>query len=499
MAPALLPVPENPRGRLYYPDSGSFEADVQFGEGVGWARLHDNQDWAAMVDGRHCRLSEAQQRRQFLSFFPTMHPLRHSPTGTLPLFLVLQAVCHALRKRSALMWFRLVRQVRSRCAFRRYLHEYVEGLRQRREAVLEGWLGFWRAAELRAAVEARRQVQAPPHPSVSKQLQARQVLRRSMVVTPDSIKVAVLWQLYWLLHTQVNRRVGAHWRRWRGLLRQADELRDGCEGPVFLLDFSLAEAPQTLPAVHAALFVQALRRPSKSYPTGREVTFRELLRLADCLTALPEWAAVPSPASISSTMAGFLTSPLCEDPLWMASRYGQPASLIPPCTWAPVVCHPIPVRPTAPAEEVDPLLASRRPSTRRPTYAAGLAASQSLSLSLSGPLHPLSQLAKALAASPPLARRRTLSPHHSLPALGPPRGRSSLPRGQLRPWMVLPLPDLPGDAGARGPETVQTAPGPDSARSPAGSDAARTPAGSARRARRGLPAALQAAAQQCKA
>lgn len=37
------------------------------------------------------------------------------------------------------------------------------------------------------------------------------------------------------------------------------------------------------------------------------------------------------------------------------SCYGQPASLVPPCTWAAAACHPIPVRPTAPAEGGGPI------------------------------------------------------------------------------------------------------------------------------------------------
>eukprot|EP00668_Euglena_longa_P023049 GGOE01028745.1.p4 GENE.GGOE01028745.1~~GGOE01028745.1.p4 ORF type:complete len:243 (+),score=80.94 GGOE01028745.1:78-731(+) len=204
--------------------SDSFEAHLE--ERPNWAELYDNKEWVAMGEGRRGCLSEVEQRHQFVTFFLSMYLLRYSPSSSLPLFYTMRAVRHLLHKYSAMMWFKIMRKVRTRCVFRRHIKQFIFQQRQEREAVLEGWLSFWRTAEIRAAVDVRKQIQAP-HPTVaSPGLQAKQALRRSFVVTPDAVKVEVLWQLFWLLHALAGQQTKAHWDRWRGLLSLQEELRN---------------------------------------------------------------------------------------------------------------------------------------------------------------------------------------------------------------------------------------------------------------------------------
>eukprot|EP00667_Euglena_gracilis_P007128 EG_transcript_7195 len=462
MAPAG---PESPRSRLYRPVSVGLEA--QLGERSGWAKLHDARDWMAMTDGRHSYLSEAQQRHQFVTFFSSIHQLRYRPSGALPLFDVLRAVRFGLENRTcAVTWFRLLHRLRLRCAFRRRIQAYLKQLGRDRDAVLEEWLSFWRAAEVRAARELRKQLQAPRVEVGSPRLLAKLALQRSMVVTPDPLKVDVLWQLYWLLHALFNRRLEAYYTHLVKLVRRRDHLR---AHPVLppALDIS-AERPQTLRAVTAALFVHALQEPRDPWPRGRAVTFKELLRLAEGTHTLPDWAEGRSTAVVSSAMAGFLTSALCSDPAWLALRYGRPYPLVPPRTWHPAL-QPVPSpRSESPAplylSASDPELTDSPdpPSPSSPPIVTPAVPTWLQQSARASPLHRSpTRLARSLmSATFPKLRSRTLSPPRSprstplLPTPAPgegalfrpkslifPKGRSALPCGQLKPR--LPLPGLP--------------------------------------------------------
>eukprot|EP00667_Euglena_gracilis_P004987 EG_transcript_5016 len=486
-----LPGPDRfsgPSSSRLRPASGHFEA--RLAERPEWAALYDSKDWVAMAEGYRGCISEAQQRKQFLTFFPAMHPLRYRPSASIPLFDVIQAVRHALQKYNAATWFRVLRKLRTRCAFRRRIKSYLVRLREQREAVLEEWLGFWNATEARATVELRRQLQAQPLQVASPRLQAKSALRRSMVVTPDALKVEVLWQLFWLLHTQVAQKARLHHERWRWLVSRREELLHN-RGQNYVLDFS-SEQPQTLRAVNAALFVHALQRPRDPFPSGREVTFREMLRLADFSHALPDWVELKSTASITSTTAGFLTSPLCSDPDWMVSRYSLPYPLIPRCTWTPEARPPLmsprlgapSPRQSSPAlldDTATDVSRDRRDSHDPPPPGAPFSPRRTPSPSNSslrqrGSLGPLSSL-----CSPGHSRPSRLTVGEALrdpPAMGSrrtatlPKGRMSLPRGP-KPLMALPgLPrahtepcpvDLPaspatprlGPAPGTGPGAVQ--------------------------------------------
>eukprot|EP00668_Euglena_longa_P027929 GGOE01034985.1.p1 GENE.GGOE01034985.1~~GGOE01034985.1.p1 ORF type:complete len:478 (-),score=119.37 GGOE01034985.1:1346-2746(-) len=432
----MAPSPTSPqRSLLPRASSGRFEAHLE--ERPNWAELYDAKDWLAMEEGSPRFLSEGQQRRQFLAFFPVIFPLRHCPPEGLPLFHNIKAVRHLLDKHTAVVWFQLLRKVRSRCAFRRHIRNHIEQQRKEREIVLESWMGYWRTMEMKATVEVRKQIQAPQPAVTTPQQQAKMALRRSFMVTPDGVKTEVLWQLYWLLHAQLNQQIKVHWDRWLALNHQRTELRKSTDD-TFRLDFSQG-VPQTLRAVNAALFIQELQQPQKRFPTGRVVTFKEMLRLADCFNDLPDWVELQSPASITSAMAGFLTSPLCTDSRWMAARYNQPTPVIPKCSWTPSARYPVSLRLTAPGplDAVDPLSISCCSSPLTPLIPP-LHASPTWNRhsSMSSPTQ-LCESARCPATSPD-ARRRSLSTVRSLPSLIVPKARGSLPQGQMRPWMLLP-------------------------------------------------------------
>eukprot|EP00667_Euglena_gracilis_P003620 EG_transcript_3628 len=307
-----------------------------FGQNREWNQLHDTKEWAALVEDGNARMSEASQRAHFVSFFSSKHTLRNFPPNNIPLLEVMQVMRHGLFKQAhAQIWYRLFRSLRLRCRFQAFSRAYFSRAKQEREAVLDGWLEFWRAAERRAAADLRKQIQVakPTDPRQS----GRTTLLHAMVVTPDPLKVDVLWQLYWLLRSIFSQQTQAHWDQWLWLIHRRRELKQ--QPPpaanTLTLDFT-AGTPQTLRAVNAAFFLQMLRRPRMAYPKGKDVTFKEMVRLANANNALPEWAAVPATAAVSSAMAGFLTSPLCADPEWMAFRLGQPSPLIPKRSWVPL-------------------------------------------------------------------------------------------------------------------------------------------------------------------
>eukprot|EP00667_Euglena_gracilis_P016135 EG_transcript_16855 len=314
---------------------------LQFGEPPEWNDLHDCTEWRLPSDSPVG--SEKVQRSHFEAFFRATHRLRCTLVLSRTLAHTMQALKDALRRwNTSPLWLQLRWGLRLRLLLKRRVRALCTAAAQRRRETLESWLAYWEEGEARVHDQVRARLAQSPKGGTAglTAAQAGQLAEvRVLASTPEQVKQRVLWELYWLLHTQYATQKHEHWVRWRALLRKQAALREQQaratrrSSPRFALDFMHRE-PVTLRAVNAALFVEALQAPRFRYRAGCEVTLPELMRLATA----PQRVFAPSDVEVplrhaSAVVTTFQDSPLCSDPAWLHRRYGRPVPLIPEQTW----------------------------------------------------------------------------------------------------------------------------------------------------------------------
>eukprot|EP00667_Euglena_gracilis_P004510 EG_transcript_4533 len=309
----------------------------RFGTHTEWNGLYDVKAWQPAVGGQG---SENVQRAHFCAFFHAREHLSNPLPRAMKLADVMRIVLHGLHRFvGGGAWLRFHQALRMRLYFRRRVVPVCRRLAAAREAVLDEWLAYWREAEHRAKEELRSQVHSKRLAyALGVRRSGQQALAHALAATPDCMKVKVLWQLYWLLRLQTASATNAYWREWF-LLRAMREAFLVSPPPPSRRDFSPRREPLSLRAVNAALFVKALQAPHFTPVAGRDVTFKELVRLANApnVPFVHEKGTATLLHVPSSVVIAFQTSPLCTDTGWLLSRLHQPLPVVPPLSWHPVL------------------------------------------------------------------------------------------------------------------------------------------------------------------
>eukprot|EP00667_Euglena_gracilis_P006895 EG_transcript_6964 len=312
-----------------------------FGEYAEWNQLHDLSEWQPR-SARHAAGSEGLQRAHFQAFFRAQHPLRHPADLDMSLVDLTARVLNGLRRwGTGVVWLRFHRAIRMQAYLKRRVCGRSRAVAAERVRVLEGWLAYWHDAETKAQEDLRTRMRSTRGVGTMNAEKAGQVaVAQLMVSTPEEVKVQVLWELYWLLHAQVGMQTKAYCKQWLALQLKrrllAGRVRPSID-PHFAAkadpDF-YDNKPCTLRAVNAALFVLALRPPRFRYRAGIEVTFRELVRLANAPHVMHRPGdAEPKLKHASSVVTAFLDSHLCHSAQWLAQRHGAATPLVPPLSW----------------------------------------------------------------------------------------------------------------------------------------------------------------------
>eukprot|EP00668_Euglena_longa_P044018 GGOE01058591.1.p1 GENE.GGOE01058591.1~~GGOE01058591.1.p1 ORF type:complete len:356 (-),score=31.19 GGOE01058591.1:1454-2521(-) len=216
------------------------------------------------------------------------------------------------------------------------------GLKQRREKALEEWLDYWRFCETKSqeVIQLRKSNSVTSWNPMTSSL--AHSLARASVITPEPLKITVVWDLYWLLLAQHNSKAVAYWHRWYALHRRRAELRR-LQAGTFKASKSTDEqndfvvAPHvdkmSLRLVNATIFLMTLQPPSFQITPGKHFKVQDLVRLANgnLKLDLTEFGNVPwsELRRIPPTVSPFMSSPLCDDPGWIRQRCLRLIPIIP--------------------------------------------------------------------------------------------------------------------------------------------------------------------------
>eukprot|EP00667_Euglena_gracilis_P016567 EG_transcript_17336 len=305
----------------------------------GLDQLHALRSTADPVDAcKESTLSEGVQRSHFSAFFAVKY------AGCCPLppdasmFAMMRVLADGLRKMSSsIAWFRLQLHIKARRTLRRRAHCLVQ-TRTKRTETLDSWLNFWCAAEARIQQAFRQQLQSPVTLQEVRRGQCGHIAR---AVTPvaDSLKVQVVWEVYWILRAQYTHRLKLHCQRLLALFAQRKEIRHRRAMGLYHSngDFWQGEA-RSLRAINAAIFLSILQEPKFHYAVGRDIRATELLRLANANLEEGSWVELadsPLGPQGCPTMLAFLRSSLLVEPHWLKVRSKQTSAIVPPRTWSP--------------------------------------------------------------------------------------------------------------------------------------------------------------------
>eukprot|EP00668_Euglena_longa_P020445 GGOE01025420.1.p1 GENE.GGOE01025420.1~~GGOE01025420.1.p1 ORF type:complete len:516 (-),score=91.68 GGOE01025420.1:1125-2672(-) len=310
---------------------------VRFGEHSEWNSLHDSAEWQPLTT-IEVEASEPVQHCHFSTFFVAAHGTRHALSPRRNLCLTLRGVRNCLEQwKVSRPWLQLRRGLRIRMLLRRRVRALAVAMKQRLNT-LESWLTFWNDTEAKAQEDLRSRSRSPRAFAPMTAGQAEQMaVAQVMTSTSQKVKCQVLWELYWLLYAQTRIQKDLQWARWRTLLQRRQNLR-AQRAPARhpqskVVDFTQDE-PVSLRAVNAALFVMALQPPCFNYQAGHEVTFKELLRLANSPQPVFRSSAVDSwMRHAPGIITAFMDSHLCREAAWLRKRFTVSTSLIPPQTW----------------------------------------------------------------------------------------------------------------------------------------------------------------------
>eukprot|EP00668_Euglena_longa_P002716 GGOE01003172.1.p1 GENE.GGOE01003172.1~~GGOE01003172.1.p1 ORF type:complete len:574 (-),score=81.71 GGOE01003172.1:1309-3030(-) len=311
----------------------------KFGTHAEWNDLHDGREWQP-PDNKDLQRSENVQHAHFCAFFHNREHLCNALPEKMKVVDVMGIVMCGLR--SFLLsgiWLRLRRALRVRVFFKSRVVASCLHVRGFRDSVLDEWMQYWQDCEQHAKDELRSRCSSRRLAiAINVRRAGQQALAHALSATPDRMKVEVLWQLYWLLRMQASAAVKAYWCEWFALQAKRKKLLSNPHA-ISYADFSDAHQPLTLRAVDAALFVKGLQFPRFHAKPGREVMFKELVRLANA----PNVPFVPDEENTSEPMhpptsvtAAFASSPLCSNPKWFLQRCQQQTPLIPPLAWQPL-------------------------------------------------------------------------------------------------------------------------------------------------------------------
>lgn len=344
---------------------------ARFGQHEEWNHLYEMEDWRPPSP----KNSEARQRSHFATIFAPNHSLRFALPPTAQVGLILLRVQDVLAKvRNYLIWFRLHKALRGRVSMKRNVRNLHLRLRALRLSTLEEWLAYWQMCEAKAHQGLRRQLLTRPPHAMSQSNKFRQLpfsTRASASVTPDQMKVRVLWDLYWLLRTQYCCQMRTYWDEHHALAAQRRRIlsRRWPDGDADFED----GVPMTTRAITAAAFILTLQRPKFHFVAGRDFGIKHLVKMATA-EHLPhtrrEAAGLPDVApfaGLSPTVGAFIASALCKQPGAMAARMARPAASIPQLSWHPPCLLPslldlvegLPPDPGSPTHR-DPFLNSHR-------------------------------------------------------------------------------------------------------------------------------------------
>eukprot|EP00667_Euglena_gracilis_P013177 EG_transcript_13583 len=296
-----------------------------FRRSPGLAELH-----SAEVAQSRPVASERLQHCHFQTFLASNYRFRN-PVGTeVKIGEVTDTVLSCLRLHgSASIWVQTLLRIKQFSRHQTRLLRLHQKLRLRREMVLNDWLNYWRDCEDKVRNKIRIAHSSDTFIPSEKADKSKRALANAMAITPDSIKIQVLWMLYWLLWTQTARDGVEYWTEWLDLLRA--KIQAQMEEKVAL---NSNVAHRATMDVLVTVIVKAMQVPKFHYRVGHEITFKELSRLATP-TSSAEYPGLPPDAP--QYLPAFLDSPLCDDPDWIVWRCTQPSPIIPPCTWTPPV------------------------------------------------------------------------------------------------------------------------------------------------------------------
>eukprot|EP00667_Euglena_gracilis_P004086 EG_transcript_4108 len=291
----------------------------------GWTELHE---WPTRRAP-----NENLLQSHFDSFFSSHHQLRHGMPKGLRIATALAVMLAGLRLRAeSWLWLRLQRVIRLLVKCKKRLMQFAQERSAERATLLATWLAYWRECEGRQQAEIRRDMLAKRPLRTSGAMSPAMVrhvtLAHAMAVTPEPLKAQTLWELYWLLRAQWAAQGMAHAAELRRLVAKRTALATPLPGGPFL-----AVEGESLALTDARLFIHALQVPRFLGVVRRDITFRELVRLANGPPARSEtdaWA----PPTASPAFVAFLNSPLCVDSDWLLQRNAL-WPIVPRLTWKP--------------------------------------------------------------------------------------------------------------------------------------------------------------------
>eukprot|EP00667_Euglena_gracilis_P003953 EG_transcript_3968 len=313
---------------------------------ASWTHLHG-------LDASPARASERLQHCHFMTFLASSFTFRHPLSADTKVGEATGMVAKCLRKGGASsIWVWLLLAIKRFARLQMGLLRAHQKMRLRRDSTLNRWLQFWQENEAKVRQKIRHTGASLDLSPASK---SRRALVHAMAMTPDRLKVEILWTLYWLLWAEVSHRSVVYWAEWLPLVhfrgRVAAEQGMGLYNP--------NPNPRSLLEANAAFFIKALQAPKFDFVAGRDFSFKDLLRFA---SPVPDhYPDIPPEAP--PYFAAFLTSSLCGDPEWMIERCRRPSPLVPPCTWTPPIIIPVPAcRPFLSSSSSSELLEPRQDS-----------------------------------------------------------------------------------------------------------------------------------------
>eukprot|EP00667_Euglena_gracilis_P008905 EG_transcript_9041 len=380
--------------------------------------------FTAVEDWSH----DAAQRAHMIAIFSADHPLRYPVPSSLALSGTIALLRRSLPRLVAVKAFTgVVLALQHRRRAKRLIWGVFRNLRAEREVVLTEWLQYWRGAEGKVHTAYRDQFVTAP-----RVWSTRKVATPTLVhaMTPDPVKVHVLWELYWALRLQFLFRLRQHHRRCAALV----ELRPGCrkgsrQWPPHNAFHDVDASP--LAKLDATLFVEIVQRPVFRYISGQQVKFSELVKLSNSVNVFHEhWTHVSSGLRhVPPVLLAFLKLPLCIEAEWLQQRFAMRTPIVPPLSWFPphppvkvAVSHPFPTPSEISVESHADSLYLQVP----PSMPAALCPSKRQAALL----HALKGSERSPPRSP--SRNSLHSPHVPIPSLAP------KPVGKL--------PELPRDA-----------------------------------------------------
>eukprot|EP00668_Euglena_longa_P006022 GGOE01007136.1.p1 GENE.GGOE01007136.1~~GGOE01007136.1.p1 ORF type:complete len:278 (-),score=34.11 GGOE01007136.1:476-1309(-) len=192
-------------------------------------------------------------------------------------------------------------------------------------------------------------------------------------MTPDPVKIHVLWELYWALRLQFLFCLRQHHRRCVELLVLRQECaKDSKQCAPFNSLAVEDDDASHFAKLDATLFIETLRRPVFRYIPGQQIKFSELVKLSNAIDVFHEhWSHVsPALRHVSPVLLAFLKSPLCIEADWLQQRFATPGPVVPLLSWLPphppvkrVVCRPRP-------SPLEPIAESRADSDHLPVSLA---------------------------------------------------------------------------------------------------------------------------------